>query len=77
MRVNPYLGTMLLASSLLLITSCKKDSRDEIGHNCQNLNSEGQLSTSAKTTADEQLVKDVRNVTAKYHSTVQAINRFH
>jgi len=76
MRMIPFSGTVLLAASLLLLsTSCKKELRSEVAKDniaSQNLKQANESSAGAKKSANEQLLKDVRKATSRFHSTTQA-----
>ena len=79
MRMNPFSGTVLVAALLLFLsTSCKKELRSEVADDnlsLQNLKraDESSAFAGAKKSSDEQLLKDVRKATSRFHSTTQAI----
>ena len=86
MKKNPFFGTFLFAAFLLLlITSCKKEVRNETAE--ENLSNPANATvTNADNTAstgvaakklETELLKSVRNATAKYHSTAEAMNAGH
>ena len=76
MKMNFFSSSFLLASMLFLATSCKKEVRSETAD--ENLSSQKLTAASsniaAKKSADEDLLKAVRNATSRFHSTTQAIN---
>ena len=67
MKLRPFLGTVVTAS-LFLFTSCQKEGRNELAEE-QNLST---LTTSEKS-AESALLKAVRQATARFHSTQQAM----
>ncbi len=84
MKKNLFFGTFLLAASLLLLsTSCKKDISYETTADNLSISEKARIALADKYTAtgfaeakklETELLKDVRNATAHYHSTTQAIN---
>ena len=86
MKKNPFFGTFLSATLLLLlITSCKKEVRNETAEenlsnpaNATVINADNTASAGAAAKQLEtELLKSVRNATAKYHSTAEAMNAGH
>ncbi len=75
MKKNSFLGTFLLATFLLLhSTSCKKDVSNETTDDNLSISENARMTTSAEEKKLEtELLKDVRNATARFHSTTQAI----
>ena len=79
MRLNSLIGTFLLPSLLLLATSCKKDistpnAEDSISSKTASMGSEEASSAFGVTArAQSELLKSVRQATARFHSTMQAI----
>ena len=76
--MNRFSGTFLLAASLLfLFTSCKKELRNQVAEgklSSQTLKqADESTAAAAKKSTDEQLLKDVRKATSRFHSTTQAI----
>ena len=70
MKVISFSGTFILPALLMLLfTSCKKEVKNENAEQVSPLNS-----TSANAVAESDQLKSVRQATAKYHSTNQAIN---
>ena len=78
MRKNLFSGTVLLAASLLLLTtSCKKEVAGDVSEgNLTSQRAKGAETSlaGAKKSADEKLLKDVKRATSRFHSTTQAIN---
>jgi hypothetical protein len=84
MKKNPFLGTFFLAALLLLLaTSCTKEVNINAAEEnlCNSANARVTQADNSKATSGEvekkletELLKDVRNATALYHSTTQAIN---
>ena len=76
--MKPFLGTFLLTASLLFLsTSCKKEIKTEAAEDSLSSQSlkradGSSASAGAKKSADEQLLKDVRKATSRFHSTTQA-----
>ena len=77
MKMNPFSGTFLVASLLFLSTSCKKEIKNETADqdlSSQSLKQSGNPSDiAAKKSSDEELLKDVKKATSRFHSTTQAI----
>lgn len=79
MKLNSLIGTFLLPSLLLLATSCKKDIRTPIADDTissKNASMESEETSSAfgvTARAQSELLKSVRQATARFHSTMQAI----
>jgi len=80
MRMKSFSGSVLLAVLLFFLsTSCKKEFRNEVADDSfASQNSKSTLQSSAfvvaKKLADEQLLRDVKKATSRFHSTTQAIN---
>jgi hypothetical protein len=78
--MHPSSGLFLLSALLLfLFTSCKKELRSDNAENnlaSQKLTSADPslASSSAKKSDQEQLLKDVKKATSRFHSTTQAMN---
>jgi hypothetical protein len=69
MKQNQLFGTFLMTALLLFVfTSCKKEIKSEIAEEIMTSASMNQMS------AENDLLKAVKNATAKFHSTTQAIN---
>ena len=86
MKRNPFFSTFLFAALLLLLsTSCQKEVRNETAE--ENLSDPANATvTNADNTAsagaaakklETELLKSVRNATAKYHSTAEAMTAGH
>ena len=79
MKMNPFFHTFFLpAMLLLLVTSCKKDVRNETAEENLLAISENELATRSAVsgvarTPESELVLSVRRATARFHSTAQAI----
>jgi hypothetical protein len=84
MKKNSFFGTFLLAAFLLLLSiSCKKDVSNETAADNLSISNNARLTPADMSTAssaaeakklETELLKDVRNATARYHSRTQAIN---
>src|SRR5262245_31044842 len=79
MKLNSFIGTLLLPSLLLLATSCKKEVRtaeENISSKSQNTSVESVEASSAfGATAKVQsdLLKAIKQATSRFHSTTQAV----
>ena len=77
MRLNSFSG-LLLSTALVMIlsASCRKETPNKtVEENLSSLSQADESAASgAKKTADEQLLKSVKQATARFHSTTQAIN---
>lgn len=82
MKKNSFFGTFFLAALVLLLsTSCKKEVRSETAEEPISANATATQTDLSKTSGPEmaarletELLKAVRNATARYHSTTIAIN---
>lgn len=77
MRMHSFSGAALLVAALLFLsTSCQKERRSDVPadkHSAQNGKHAGETAATAKKSADEQLWKEVKKATSRFHATTQAI----
>ena len=75
--MNFFSGKILLAASLLFLsTSCTKELRNETAEDkiaSKHSKQANESSAGTKKSTDEQLLKDVKKATSRFHSTTQAI----
>ena len=72
MKKNLFFRTLLFPAILiLLVVSCKKESRHEYAE--EGLSSVSKQITESKKTPESDLLKSVRQATSRFHSTTQAI----
>ncbi|MDQ3277134.1 MAG: hypothetical protein M3Q06_02335 [Bacteroidota bacterium] len=76
MKLNPFFGTSLLVMVLLLSASCKKEARNVTAEDAVSSASQDAAVTKAggAKMSNADLLKAVRQATARYHSTTQARN---
>ena len=76
MKMNPFFGTFFLPVLMMaLFTSCKEDIRNQTAEG--NLLSISEERGAVERNSEAGLLKSVRNATAKFHSTTQAIEAGH